>query len=76
MSAKGYITGNDAADRILRDEVPCSEKALRRVIANERYRTVTTIRARFGNVVDPCHECDNSGHLYAILDAMEAEPAA
>ena len=72
VSAKGTITGNDAADRILREEVPCSEEALRRIIANERNRLIASIRGRYN--ADPCHECDNSGRLYALLDEIEAKP--
>jgi hypothetical protein len=69
MSAKGYITGNDAADRILRDEVPCSEKALRRVMVNERNRTIAEFRGKF--LCGPIPTLTESERVFDILDRME-----
>lgn len=58
MTAKGLITGNDAADRILRGEVPVSARSLRRVIVGERNRTIVAVRGRLdraltGYIGDP-----------------------
>jgi hypothetical protein len=64
MSAKGYITGNDAADRILRGEVPCSEKALQRVVDSERIRTVNALRGRLRLLPD-------NASRYAVATVLE-----
>jgi len=58
MTAKGLLTGNDAADRILRGEVPVTRHSLRRVIAAERNRTLAAVRGRLdraltGYIGDP-----------------------
>jgi len=72
MTAKGTITGNDAADRILRDEAPCSEKALRRVIAGERLRTIASLRGQLDRALDASAA---RRVVDTVLDAMEAAPA-
>jgi len=68
MTAKGLITGNDAADRILRGEVPVSARSLRRVIVGERNRTLAAVRGRLNRVLG------QYDHLLIdqALDEMEA----
>lgn len=67
MTAKGIITGNDAADRILRGEVPLSAKALRRVIVNEHRRTISAVRSRLSRVLGTYPH----GLIDEALDEME-----
>jgi hypothetical protein len=67
---------NEAAERLrasLHHVGPPFEDDLDAALAEERRLVVAQIRERFVNVVDPCHECDNSGHVYAILDEVEAD---
>jgi hypothetical protein len=71
---------NEAAERLHRlmgvgksDSIDLRLALLAAALAEERRLVVAQIRERFVNVVDPCHECDNSGHVYAILDEVEAD---
>lgn len=83
MTAKGHITGNDAADRLIEAatirlpdaRLPRNdaERLVRRVLVSERNRTIASLRGRLRRIprLDASPEYIAVDDLVRALDEME-----